>query len=78
MHLCLCRSLIAWSCRVSLAERSHSSFALTVVCMFLSLSLPLSSGDAVDGRQWIVQALSAKFCDGAHRRCRVAEEDFHL
>jgi hypothetical protein len=37
----------AWSCRVSLTERSCSSLALTVVCRFLP---SLSSGDAVDDR----------------------------
>jgi hypothetical protein len=37
---CMSRSLTAWSQQVSLAERSRSSFALTVVCMFLPFSLP--------------------------------------
>jgi hypothetical protein len=38
----------------------------------------LSSGDANDVCQWEVQALSVGFRAGAHRRCRVAEEGFHL
>jgi hypothetical protein len=67
------RSLTTWSCRVSLAECSHSSFALTVVCRFLLLS----SGDAVDGHQWKVQALSAGVRAGVRHKCRVAEEDFY-
>jgi hypothetical protein len=37
----------------------------------------LSSSDAVDGRQWKVQVLSAGFRIGPHRRCRVVEEGFH-
>jgi hypothetical protein len=36
----------------------------------------LSSGDAIDGHQWEVQALSAGLRVGACRRCRVAEEGF--
>jgi hypothetical protein len=35
------KSLTAWSCRVSLAECSRSSFALTIMCRFLSLPLPV-------------------------------------
>jgi hypothetical protein len=73
---CMSSSWTTWSRWVSLAERSHLSFALIVVCKFLSLSL--SSGDAVDGFQWEVQALSAGFCVGARRRCRVVKEGFHL
>jgi hypothetical protein len=69
------RSPTAWSCRVSLAECGRSSFGLTVVCWFLP---SLSSGDAVDGHQWEVQTLSARFCAGARHRCRVAEEYFCL
>jgi hypothetical protein len=63
-------SRIDWSRRANLAERSRSSFALTVVCMFLP---SLSSGNAVDDRQWEVQALSAGFHAGAHCWCRVVE-----
>jgi hypothetical protein len=71
---CMSRCLAALSQRVSFAERSRSSFALTVVCRFLSLS----SGDTVNGRQWEVQTLSARFRAGASHWCRVAEEGFHL
>jgi hypothetical protein len=43
------RSLTAWSCQVSLVERSHSSFALYLfMCRFLSLL----SSDADDGCRW--------------------------
>jgi hypothetical protein len=45
------------------------------MCMFLP---SLSSGDAVDGHRWEVQALNAGFCAGAYRRCRVDVEGFHL
>jgi hypothetical protein len=69
------RSWTAWSRQLSLAERSRSSFALTIVCRFFP---SLSSGDAIDNRQWEVQALSAGFRAGAHHWFRVAEEDFHL
>jgi hypothetical protein len=41
-------------------------------------SLSLSFGDANDGRQWEVQALSARFRAGAHCRCKVVKEGFHL
>jgi hypothetical protein len=68
------RSLTAWSCWISLAERSRSSFALTVVCRFLSLS----SGDAVDNHQWEVQALSAGFRAKACRWGRALKKSFHL
>jgi hypothetical protein len=37
-----------------------------------------SFGDAVDGQQWEVQALSAGLWTGPHHRCRVAKEGFHL
>jgi hypothetical protein len=76
LSICMSRSPTAWSCQVSLAECSRSSFALTIVCKYASLSL--SSGEANDDRQWEVQALSAGFRAGAYRRCRVAEEGFHL
>jgi hypothetical protein len=49
---CMSRSQTAWSRRAGLAERSRSSFALTIVCRFLPF---LSSGDAVDDHQWEVQ-----------------------
>jgi hypothetical protein len=45
------------------------------VCIFLP---PLSSDDAIDDRQWKVQALSAGFRVGARHMCRVTEEGFHL
>jgi hypothetical protein len=38
----------------------------------------LSSGNAIDSHQWKVQALSAGFCTGPHRMCRVAKEGFHF
>jgi hypothetical protein len=66
------RSWTTWSRRISLAEHSHSSFALTVVCRSLSV------GDAVDGSQWEVQPLGAGFRVVAHQRYRVTEEGFHL
>jgi hypothetical protein len=41
--------ITAWSCRISLAERTQSSFPLYLfVCRFLSLL----SSDADDGCQW--------------------------
>jgi hypothetical protein len=69
------RSLTASSCWVNLVERSHSSFALTVVCRFLPFP---SFDDAVGIHQWKVQALSVGFRTGARCRCRVVEECFHL
>jgi hypothetical protein len=36
----------------------------------------LSFDDVVHGCQWEVQTLSAGFCIGAHRRCRVIKEGF--
>jgi hypothetical protein len=59
---CMSRSQTAWSRCISLAERSRSRFALTVVCRFLPF---FSFGDVVDGRLWEAQALSAGFCVGA-------------
>jgi hypothetical protein len=44
------RSLTAWSCRVSLVERSHSSFALTIVGRFLLLSLPVMPLMTISGK----------------------------
>jgi hypothetical protein len=49
---CMSRSQTTWSRWISLVERSRSSFALTVVCR--SLSLTLSSGDVFYDRQWEV------------------------
>jgi hypothetical protein len=68
------RSMIAWLYRVSLPEHSRLSFALIVVCR----SLSLSPDDAINDRQWEVQALSARFHAGAYHRCKVAKESFHL
>jgi hypothetical protein len=45
------------------------------LCMFLLLSLPVMSMTAVSGKSWL---LSAEFHTEARRRCRVAEEGFHL
>jgi hypothetical protein len=44
--------------RISLDERSHSSFAVFVslLCADFSLSLSLYSSDAIGSRQWEVQA----------------------
>jgi hypothetical protein len=67
------RSPSTWSCRVSFAERGHSSFALTIMCRFFS---SLSFDNAVDDRQWEVQALSDKFHAGARCRCRVSKKVF--
>jgi hypothetical protein len=67
------RSLTAWSCWVSLAERSCSSFALTIVCRFSSLSFI----DAVDDYEMEVRALSVGFRAGARSTCRVVKEGFH-
>jgi hypothetical protein len=72
---CMSRNLVVWSRRVSLAECSCSSFALTIVYMFLP---PLSSSKAIDGHQGEVQALRARFRIETHHRCRVAKEGFHL
>jgi hypothetical protein len=74
LSICMSRSPTAWSCQVSLAECSRSSFALTIVCKYVSLS----SGEANDDRQWEVQVLSARFRAGVCPRCRVAEEGFQL
>jgi hypothetical protein len=53
------------------------SLLLTVVCRFLSLSLPLPVMPlmAVSGN---FRFLSAGFCTEAHRRYRVVEDGFHL
>jgi hypothetical protein len=72
---CMSRSRTSWSQRVSLAERSRSSFVIFVlVCVQVSLSL--STGDAVGGHQWEVQALSARIHAGVCRRCRVPKKVF--
>jgi hypothetical protein len=54
--LCMSRSLTAWSCWASLVECSRSSFALTVVCMFLLFSLPMMLLTTVSGkyRLWVL------------------------
>jgi hypothetical protein len=70
---CMSRSLTTWSCQVNLAERSLSSFALTVVRKFLP---SLSSGDDVGGYQWEVQALRVGFRTRARHRCRVPKKVF--
>jgi hypothetical protein len=66
--------------RISLTERSRSSFDLVVsllcVGFSLSLSLSLSSGNAVGACQCKVQALSAGICVGACRWCRVTKKVF--
>jgi hypothetical protein len=41
--------------RISLAERSHSSFALIVSLLCTSEDIPPSSGDVDEGYQWEVQ-----------------------
>jgi hypothetical protein len=46
-----------------------------LVCRFLLLSLPVMPIMAVIGKS---RLLSAGFYTGAHHRCRVAEEGFHL
>jgi hypothetical protein len=46
--------------RISLAERSRLSFTLFVSVLCACFSLSLSSGVAVGGSQWKVQALSAR------------------
>jgi hypothetical protein len=38
----------------------------------------LSFGNAIDDHQWEIQALKLGFRAGTSRRCRVAEEGFHL
>jgi hypothetical protein len=45
-------------------------FLYPCVCRFL----PLSSGDAIGGRQWEVQALSAGIHARAYRWCRVPKK----
>jgi hypothetical protein len=60
-----CLEFVAFrSRRISLAERSCSSFTLfvSVLCAGFSLSLSLSPGVAVGGSQWKVQTLSAGIC----------------
>jgi hypothetical protein len=65
---------------IILAEHSHSNFALFVSLwcadFSLSLSLSLSSNDAVGGHQWEVQALSARIHAGACRWCSVPKKVF--
>jgi hypothetical protein len=41
--------------RISLPERSHSSFVLVVSCLFAGEDLPPPFGDADEGYQWEVQ-----------------------
>jgi hypothetical protein len=41
--------------RISLAERSRSSFALVVSCLCVGEDLPPPSSDADEGYQWEVQ-----------------------
>jgi hypothetical protein len=51
LKFCMSRSWTAWFWRVSLAEHSHSGFALTVVCRFLPpLSLPMMPMTIVSGK----------------------------
>jgi hypothetical protein len=55
--VCMSTSYTAWSWRVNLVERSRSSFALTVVCRFLSLLvMPLT---AVSGKSklWVLDSV---------------------
>jgi hypothetical protein len=49
-----CLLVIFWSHWISLAERSHSSFALVIFLCAGEELLPLS-GDADEGCQWKVQ-----------------------
>jgi hypothetical protein len=49
-----CLAVIFWSHRISLAESSHSSFALMVFLCTGEEPLPLS-GDADEGCRWEVQ-----------------------
>jgi hypothetical protein len=60
--------------RISLAERSRSSFALfaSLLCAGFSLSF----GDVVGGRQWEVQALSARVRTGARHWFRMPKKVF--
>jgi hypothetical protein len=41
--------------RISLTERSRSSFALVVSCLCVGEDLPPPSGDADEGCQWEIQ-----------------------
>jgi hypothetical protein len=50
-----------------------------LLCNFYVQGSPsLLSGEADDGYQWKSKLLSARFCIGARRRCRVAEGGLHL
>jgi hypothetical protein len=60
--------------QISLAEHSRSSFALCVSLLCVGFSL--SSGDAIGGHQWEVQALSAGIRAGAHCWCSVPKKVF--
>jgi hypothetical protein len=50
MKPCMSRSRTTWSRWVHLVECSRSSFVLTVLCRFLSLSLPAMPLTAVSGK----------------------------
>jgi hypothetical protein len=76
-------SLAAFAClqfmafgsrRISLAERSRSSFALFFQCCVLVFSL--SPGIAIGGSLWEVQILSAGIRTGARHWCSVPKKVF--
>jgi hypothetical protein len=69
------RSLTAWSRWVSLAERSHSTLLLPVVCRSLLPSLSVMPMMTISGMSML---LSAGFRTEARHRCRVVEEGFHF
>jgi hypothetical protein len=58
--------------RISLAERSRSSIAIFVSVLCVGFSL--SSADAVGGRQWEVQALTARIRARVYHWCSVPKK----
>jgi hypothetical protein len=60
---------------VLLSVVAHALLCNFFVHRFLLLSPPVMPMKAVSGNS---KLLSAAFCTGAHRRCRVVEEGFHL
>jgi hypothetical protein len=60
--------------RISLADRSRSSFAHFFISVCVGFYL--SSGQAIGGYQWEVQALSAEIHVRARRWCSVLKKVF--
>jgi hypothetical protein len=63
--------------RISLAERSRSSFALVVFILCAGEDLPPSSSDTDDDCQWEIKTDEVGFSIETHR-CRSSEETYSL